>query len=46
VPWPDRRELLLDLKRRGRDMRPELAGADGPLGFWKTAGEVRPVTRE
>jgi transposase-like protein len=27
--------LLLDLKRRGLDVRPELAIADGGLGFWK-----------
>jgi hypothetical protein len=42
----DWRELLLDLKRRGLDVRPELAIADGALGFWKAAGEVRPTTRE
>ena len=41
----DRRELLLDLKRRGLDARPELAIADGALGFWKAAGEVWPTTR-
>ena len=38
----DWRELLLDLKRRGLDA----AIADGALGFWKTAGEVWPTTRE
>jgi putative transposase len=42
----DWRELLLDLKRRGLDVRPELAIADGALGFWKAAGEVWPTTRE
>jgi putative transposase len=42
----DWRELLLDLKRRGLDARPELAIADGALGFWKAAGEVWPSTRE
>ena len=42
----DWRELLLDLKRRGLDMRPELAIADGALGFWKAAGEIWPTTRE
>jgi transposase-like protein len=42
----DWRELLLDLKRRGLDARPELAIADGALGFWKAAGEVWPATRE
>jgi putative transposase len=41
----DWRELLLDLKRRGLDARPELAIADGALGFWKAAGEVWPTTR-
>ena len=42
----DWRDLLLDLKRRGLDVRPELAIADGALGFWKAAGEVWPTTRE
>jgi len=42
----DWRELLLDLKRRGLDVRPELAIADGALGFWKAAGEVWPTMRE
>jgi putative transposase len=42
----DWRELLLDLKRRGLTVRPELAIADGALGFWKAAGEVWPTTRE
>jgi putative transposase len=42
----DWRSLLLDLKRRGLDARPELAVADGALGFWKAAGEVWPKTRE
>jgi transposase-like protein len=42
----DWRELLLDLKRRGLDVRPELVIADGALGFWKAAGEVWPTTRE
>jgi putative transposase len=42
----DWRELLLDLKRRGLDVRPELAIADGALGFWKAAGEIWPTTRE
>ena len=39
-------ELLLDLKRRGLAVRPELAIADGALGFWKAAGEVWPTMRE
>jgi putative transposase len=42
----DWRELLFDLKRRGLDVRPELAIADGALGFWKAAGEIWPTTRE
>ncbi len=42
----DWRELLLDLKRRGLAIAPELAIADGALGFWKAAGEVWPTTRE
>jgi hypothetical protein len=28
-----------DLKRRGLEGSPELAIADGGLGFWKAAGE-------
>jgi len=40
------RELLLDLKRRGLSIAPELAVADGALGFWKALGEVWPTTRE
>jgi len=42
----DWRELLLDLKRRGLEVRPELTIADGALGFWKAAGEIWPTTRE
>jgi transposase-like protein len=34
------KELLLDLKRRGLVVAPELAIADGALGFWKALGEV------
>jgi putative transposase len=40
------RELLLDLRRRGLSTAPELAVADGALGFWKALGEVWPTTRE
>jgi putative transposase len=40
------RDLLLDLKRRGLTTAPELAVADGALGFWKALGEVWPKTRE
>jgi len=42
----DWRDLLLDLKRRGLDVSPELMIADGALGFWKAAGEVWPKARE
>jgi len=42
----DWRDLLLDLKRRGLDVPPQLVIADGALGFWKAAGEVWPKTRE
>ena len=38
--------MLLDLKRRGLSVAPELAAADGALGFWKALGEVWPKTRE
>ena len=40
------KELLLDLKRRGLAMGPELTVADGALGFWKALPEVWPKTRE
>jgi putative transposase len=39
------KELLLDLKRRGLAMGPELAIADGALGFWQAIEEVWPRTR-
>ena len=39
------KELLLDLKRRGLTMGPQLAVADGALGFWKAVDEVWPKTR-
>ena len=39
------KELLLDLKRRGLSIGPELAVADGALGFWKAVEEVWPKTR-
>jgi transposase-like protein len=42
----DWRALLLDLRRRGLSIAPELAIADGALGFWKALGEVWPKTRE
>jgi len=42
----DWRALLLDLKRRGLSIAPEIAVADGALGFWKALGEVWAKTRE
>ncbi len=42
----DWRELLLDLRNRGLAIAPELAVADGALGFWKALGEVWSTTRE
>jgi transposase-like protein len=39
------RELLLDLKRRGLALGPELAVADGALGFWQAIEEIWPNTR-
>src|SRR5207248_10680418 len=40
------RDLLLDLKRRGLTTAPQIAVADGALGFWKALGQVWPTTRE
>ena len=40
------RDLLLDLRRRGLTTAPQIAVADGALGFWKALGEVWPTTRE
>ena len=39
------RELLLDLRRRGLKSGPELAVADGALGFWQAIEEVWPKAR-
>ena len=39
------RELLIDLKARGLPIAPDLAVADGALGFWKALDEVFPGTR-
>ena len=39
------RELLDDLKARGRAVAPELAVGEGALGFWKALDEVRSGTR-
>ena len=40
------REVLLSLKARGLTDAPELATADGALGFWKALPQVWPTTRE
>ena len=40
------REVLLDLKRRGLKVGPELAVGDGALGFWKALRENFGETRE
>jgi len=37
--------LLLDCKERGLEIAPELATADGALGFWKALPKVWPTTR-
>jgi putative transposase len=39
------RALLLDCKERGLEIDPELAIADGALGFWKAVPKVCPKTR-
>ena len=39
------RELLVDIKRRGLAIAPDLAIGDGALGFWKAIDEVFPGTR-
>ena len=39
------RELLVDVKRRGLSLTPEIAVGDGALGFWKALDEVFPGTR-
>lgn len=38
--------LPLDLKQRGLSVAPEIAVADGALGFWRALGEVWRKTRE
>ena len=40
------RELLLDIKRRGLEIAPDLAVGDGALGFWNALREVFGKTRE
>ena len=37
--------LLLDVKRRGLAVDPELAVGDGALGFWKALPQVFPATK-
>lgn len=39
------RELLVDVKRRGLSIAPEIAVGDGALGFWRALDEVWPSTR-
>ena len=39
------RELLIEVKRRGLQITPEIAVGDGALGFWKAVEEVYPATR-
>ena len=39
------RELLLEVKRRGLGVAPEIAVGDGALGFWKALDELYPSTR-
>jgi transposase-like protein len=39
------KELLLDLKRRGLQIEPQLAIGDGALGFWKALPQVFGATR-
>ncbi len=38
------RELLIDVKRRGLSIAPEIAVGDGALGFWRALDEVFPGT--
>jgi transposase-like protein len=39
------RELLVEVKRHGLTVAPELAVGDGALGFWKAVEEIYPGTR-
>jgi len=39
------RELLVDVKRCGIEIAPDLAVGDGALGFWKAIEEIFPSTR-
>ena len=40
------KELLLDVRRRGVTIDPQLATADGALGFWAAVRKIYPATRE
>ena len=40
------KEVLLDLKRRGLKIAPDLAIGDGALGFWKALSQVYSETRQ
>jgi putative transposase len=39
------RELLIEVKRRGLTIAPEIAVGDGAIGFWRAIDEVFPGTR-
>ena len=39
------RELLVDVRRRGLTVTPEIAVGDGALGFWRALDELYPGTR-
>jgi transposase-like protein len=39
------RELLIEVKRHGLAIAPEIAVGDGALGFWKALDEIYPGTR-
>ena len=39
------RELLIEVKRRGLAIAPQIAVGDGALGFWKALDEIYPGTR-
>jgi putative transposase len=39
------RELLVDVKRRGLQIAPEIAVGDGALGVWKAIDEIFPETQ-
>lgn len=42
ISW---RDVLLDLKKRGLNIAPELATGDGALGFWVALEKVFPTTK-